>query len=52
MTNNTLTPAQAAARLAEAGRRTTPSTVRRWCEKGFGIKIMGRWCIPEESCGA
>jgi Helix-turn-helix domain len=26
----------------------TPATVRRWCEtSGFGIRLMGRWRIPE-----
>jgi hypothetical protein len=48
MTKNTLTPAQAADRLADAGRPTTASTVRRWCAEGFGTKVMGRWCISKE----
>jgi hypothetical protein len=48
MANKFLTPIQVKTRLVEAGRPTTVSSVRRWCEKGFGIKIMGRWCIPEE----
>ncbi len=26
----------------------TPATVRRWCEtSGFGVRLMGRWRIPE-----
>ena len=35
---------------SEAARRldVTDATVRRWCEhKGFGIRLMGRWRIPE-----
>jgi predicted site-specific integrase-resolvase len=26
----------------------TDATVRRWCKReGFGIRLMGRWRIPE-----
>ena len=34
---------------SEAARRldVTGSTVRNWCKLGFGIRLMGRWRIPE-----
>ena len=34
----------------ETARRldVTEATVRRWCaEQGFGVRLMGRWRIPE-----
>jgi len=37
-----------AARLNEVGLPVTASSIRRWCaQEGFGIRLMGRWRIPE-----
>lgn len=43
MESSSITTTQAAARLG-----VTTATIRRWCEaSGFGIRLMGRWRIPE-----
>jgi hypothetical protein len=45
---STISTAQAAARLNEVGLPVTASSIRRWCaQEGFGIRLMGRWRIPE-----
>ena len=38
--------------VAVAARRVRrhPKTVRRWCaEKNFGVRVGGRWEIPDEN---
>ena len=47
MPNKTFFPSETATRLTKAGRPTSESSVRRWCSQGFGIRLMGRWRIPE-----
>ena len=47
MQNKTISPSETATRLTKAGSPTTESSVRRWCSQGFGIRLMGRWRIPE-----
>jgi hypothetical protein len=43
-----LSPGEAATRLQEAGLPITPTSVRRWCQDdGFGVRLMGRWLIPD-----
>ena len=44
-----LSPGEAATRLQQAGLPITPTSVRRWClDDGFGIRLKGRWRIPDE----
>jgi len=47
MQNKTISPTETAIRLSKAGCPTSESAVRRWCSQGFGIRLMGRWRIPE-----
>jgi hypothetical protein len=47
MENKTISPSETATRLSKAGCPTSESSVRRWCSQGFGIRLMGRWRIPE-----
>jgi len=45
---STTSTTQAAVRLNEVGLPITASSIRRWCAlEGFGIRLMGRWRIPE-----
>jgi hypothetical protein len=45
---STISTNQAAVRLNEVGLPITASSIRRWCAlEGFGIRLMGRWRIPE-----
>ena len=46
--STTISPIETVARLRQAGFPTTTSSVRRWCLQGFGIRLMGRWRIPEQ----
>jgi len=44
------TPQQAARRLSQAtGRPVTEATVRRWCRSGLGLRVAGRWSLPERA---
>ena len=55
MDNDTTTfsPPQAADRLRSAGYPITPVSVRTWCAtKGFGIRVMNRWRIPDANIRA
>ena len=47
MQNKIISPSETATRLSKAGCPTSESSVRRWCSEGFGIRLMGRWRIPE-----
>jgi hypothetical protein len=45
---STISTTQAAVRLNEVGLPITASSIRRWCaQEGFGVRLMGRWRIPE-----
>lgn len=47
-TSGSISTSKAAKRLD-----VSPATVRRWCEtSGFGIRLMGRWRIPENRIAA
>lgn len=49
----THSPPKAAALITEAGYPITDVSVRTWCAtRGFGIKVMSRWRVPDANIRA